>query len=175
VDGRVFKDHRGCHGVEYGWGNSRIFLLEAATNFLKVFNMSANMVRRGGRVQLEQSDMRLALNMATMAKGGFSRAAIEETQQLIEKPCAEVREEKKQGVECPGLRKVKAAIERHPAMVYENHMHGCLPCQMAQQRIHRHAGGVKEPAHLHRAGGTAACHATSARNASGTTWWQSWK
>jgi len=42
--------------------------------------MSATMVRQGGRVQLEQSDMRLALNMAKMVKGGFSRAAIDETQ-----------------------------------------------------------------------------------------------
>jgi hypothetical protein len=39
--------------------------------------------------------MRLAVNMATMAKEGFSRAAVEETQQLIKKPRAEVREEKK--------------------------------------------------------------------------------
>jgi hypothetical protein len=30
--------------------------------------MSATMARQGGRVQLEQSDMRLALNMAKMAK-----------------------------------------------------------------------------------------------------------
>jgi len=41
--------------------------------------MSATMARQGGRVQLEQSDMPLALDMAKMAKGGFSRAAIEET------------------------------------------------------------------------------------------------
>jgi len=87
------------------------------------------MARQGGRVQLEQSDMRLALIMAQMAKGGFSRAAIEDTQQLIKKPRAEVREEKKQGVEFPGHRKVKAAIERHPAIVYENQTDGCLPCQ----------------------------------------------
>jgi len=73
--------------------------------------------------------MRLALNMAKMAKGGFSRAATEETQQLIKKPRAEVREEKKQGVEFPGHQKVKAAMERHPAMVYKNHVAGCLPCQ----------------------------------------------
>jgi hypothetical protein len=33
--------------------------------------MSATMARQGGRVQLEQSDMRLALNMAKMAKEGF--------------------------------------------------------------------------------------------------------
>jgi hypothetical protein len=35
--------------------------------------MSATMARQGGRVQLEQSDMRLALIMAKMAKEGFSR------------------------------------------------------------------------------------------------------
>ena len=64
--------------------------------------MSATMARQGGRVQLEQSDMRLALNMAKMAKEGFSRAAIEETKYLIKKPRAEVREEKKRGVEFPG-------------------------------------------------------------------------
>jgi len=46
-------------------------LLEAATNGLQVFNMSATMARQGGRVQLEQSDMRLPLNMAKMAKEGF--------------------------------------------------------------------------------------------------------
>jgi len=91
--------------------------------------MSATLVRQAGRVRLEQSDMRLALNMAKMAKGGFSRAAMEETQQLIENPRTEVREEKKQGVEYPGHRKVKAAIERHPGMVYENQTDGCLPCQ----------------------------------------------
>jgi len=52
--------------------------------------MSATMARQGGRVQLEQSDMRLALNMAKMAKEGFSHAAIGETNYLIEKPSAEV-------------------------------------------------------------------------------------
>jgi len=91
--------------------------------------MSATMARQGGRVQLEQSDMRLALNMAKMAKGGFSRATIEETQFLIKKPQAEVREEKKRGVEFPGQQHVKAAMERHPAMLWENQMDGCLPGQ----------------------------------------------
>ena len=64
--------------------------------------MSATMARQGGRVQLEQSEMRLVLNMAKMAKESFSRAAIEETKYHIKKPCAEVREEKKWGVEFPG-------------------------------------------------------------------------
>jgi len=52
--------------------------------------MSATLARQGGRVQLEQSNMRLALNVANMAKEGFSCAAIEETQFLIETPRAEV-------------------------------------------------------------------------------------
>ena len=56
--------------------------------------MAATIARQGVRVQLEQSDMRLALNMAKMAKGGFPRATIEETQFLVKKPVAEVREEK---------------------------------------------------------------------------------
>jgi hypothetical protein len=73
--------------------------------------MSANMARQGGRVQLEQSDKGLALNMAEMGKGGFSRSAIEEIQQLINKPRAEVREERKRGVEFPGHQKVKAVME----------------------------------------------------------------
>jgi len=64
--------------------------------------MSATMARQGGRVQLEQSDIRLALNMAKMAKEAFWRAAIEEMKYLIMKPRAEVREEKKRGVEFPG-------------------------------------------------------------------------
>jgi hypothetical protein len=57
--------------------------------------MSATIARQGGRVQLEQSDMRLALNTAKITKGGFLHATVEETQQLIKKPPAEVREEKK--------------------------------------------------------------------------------
>jgi len=91
--------------------------------------MSAIMARQGGRVQLEQSDMRLALNMAKMAKEGFSCAAIEETKYLIKKPRAEVREEKKRGVEFPGHKKMKAGIQRHPAMHRQNQTSGFLPCQ----------------------------------------------
>jgi len=91
--------------------------------------MSATMARQGGRVQLEQSDMRLALNMAKMAKKGFSRAAVEETKYVIEKRPAAVREEKNRGVEFPGHRRVKAAIERYPPMRRQNQTYGCLPCQ----------------------------------------------
>ena len=112
--------------------------------------MSATMARQGGRVQLEQSDMRLALNMAKMAKEGFSRAVIEETKYLIKKPRAEVREEKKRGVVFPGHKKVKAAIERHPAMLRQNQTAGCLPCQNGtaknpQTRWRRKGTGAPPP------------------------------
>jgi len=91
--------------------------------------MSGTMARQGGWVQLEQSDMCLSLEMVKIAKGRFSHATIEETQQLIKKPCAKVREAKKRGVEFPGHQKVKAEMERHPAMIYKNHTAGCRPCQ----------------------------------------------
>jgi len=108
------------------------------------------MARQGGRVQLAQSDMRLALNMAKMAKEGFSRAAIEETKYLIKQPCAEVREEKKRGVQFPRHNKVKAVIQRHPAMLRQNQMSGCLPCQNGnaknpQTRWRRKATGAPPP------------------------------
>jgi hypothetical protein len=55
--------------------------------------------------------MCLALNMANMAKRGISLAAMEEMQQLIKKPHAEVQGENMWGVECPRHIKVKAVIE----------------------------------------------------------------
>jgi len=55
--------------------------------------MSATMAKQGGRVQMEQSDMRLTLNISKMAKGGFWRTAMEAMQFLITTPCAEVQEE----------------------------------------------------------------------------------
>jgi len=69
--------------------------------------MCATKARQGGRVQLEQSNMRLAVNMAKLANGGFSCTAVEETQYLIKKPRAEVREAKMWGVEFPGHNKVR--------------------------------------------------------------------
>jgi len=67
--------------------------------------------------------------MAKTAKVGFSHSAIEETQNLINTPCATVQEEKKCEVEFPGHRKVKAAIETHLAIVCENQTDSFLPCQ----------------------------------------------
>ena len=111
--------------------------------------MSATMARKGGRVQLEQSDMRLALNMAKMAKGGFSRATIEETQFLIKKPRVQVREEKQRGAEYPGHNNVKAAIERHRAKLWDNQTDGFLPC---------HNGTAQNPQTRWRRKGTLQLH-----------------
>jgi len=86
------------------------------------------MARHGSRVQLEQCDMCLGLNMGHMAKGGFLRAAIGQRRIPNKKPRAKVRDEKKWGVEFPGHRKVNAAMERHPVMVCENQTDGFLPC-----------------------------------------------
>jgi len=109
--------------------------------------MSATMARQGGRVQLEQSDLCLALDMAKIAKGGFSLAAIEETQHLINKPCFKVQEEMKWGVGFLGSKNTKAAIQRQLAMVQENQIDGCLPC---------HNGTAKNPHTRWRCNGTGA-------------------
>jgi hypothetical protein len=67
--------------------------------------------------------------MANIPNAGFSRTSMEETQQQITQPRAEVWEEKKRGVDFPGHNMVKAAIEIHPAMVSENQTDGYLTCQ----------------------------------------------
>jgi hypothetical protein len=87
------------------------------------------MARQGGRVQLEQSDMRLALNMARMAKGVFLHATIGQTQQLIKKDRVEVQDEKIHGVALSEHNKVNAATERHREMIRENQTDVCHPCQ----------------------------------------------
>jgi len=84
------------------------------------------MARQGGRAQLEQSDMHLDLNMAKMAKVGFLHATLEEMQYLIKIPCAEVKEETKQGVQLSEHSKQKAGTEIHPSMVRDNQMDSCL-------------------------------------------------
>jgi len=104
-----------------------MWYVDAATNVLQDFNISATMARQGGQVQLEQSDMGLALIMAKMAKAGFSCAAMEKTRYQIITPCAAVWEEMKRAVEFPGQKNGKAAMEWHPAMLRENQTDGCLP------------------------------------------------
>jgi len=112
--------------------------------------MSANMARQRGRVQLEHSDLCLPMNMAKMEKGGISRAAIDDIQCVIKIPVAEVREEKIGGVAFHGQNTVKVAIAKHLAMLRQHHMDGCLPCQMAPQKIGRQPGDAKEQVHLHQ-------------------------
>jgi len=63
--------------------------------------MSAIMATQGGRVQLEKSHMRVALNMGKNVKEGFSRAAIVEIQLLINNHHTEVRKDKKWVVDLP--------------------------------------------------------------------------
>ena len=87
------------------------------------------MATEGGWVQLEQSDMRLALNVAKMTKRGFSSTAINEMNQLIKIPRAEVGEAKNWWVKFAGHKKVKAEIERHVAMICETQTDSCLPGQ----------------------------------------------
>jgi hypothetical protein len=85
------------------------------------------MARQRGRLQLEESDMRLTMNMGKMANGLCSRATIEKTEHLVQTPHAAVREEKKRGVEFSAHQMVKAAIERHSARLLQNHTPGYLP------------------------------------------------
>jgi len=73
--------------------------------------MSATVARQGGCVQLEQSNMRLASNVAKMATEGYSDRAIQDTRYRIQKPRAEVRKEMNWGVGFPGNEKVKAAMQ----------------------------------------------------------------
>jgi len=72
--------------------------------------MSATMARKGSREQLKQFNILQPWNMVKMAKGGFSRNALEETQYLITEPGAEVPEEMTRGVEDPEHIKRQAAI-----------------------------------------------------------------
>jgi len=85
------------------------------------------MARQGDWVQLEQSDMRLCLNMAKMAKGGFSHAAIEETQLLIKNPQADALDEMNHRAQFHGHNNVHGAMVRHSAMLHECQSDGCLP------------------------------------------------
>lgn len=96
--------------------------------------MSATMVSQVGHVQIQHPDLRLTLNLATMAKGSVSPTAIEGTPQLNKKPCAKVWEQKKQSFVLSGHSKVNAAIERHHAMVHKNLIGSWLLCQNGTER-----------------------------------------
>jgi hypothetical protein len=73
--------------------------------------------------------MRLAMNSAEMPREGLSCAAIDEMEYLIKAPRTEVRKDMKRVVAYPRQKKVKAVIQRHPAMFCHNQTSICLPCQ----------------------------------------------
>jgi hypothetical protein len=64
-----------------------------------------------------------------MAIGGFSRNVMEETQYLIKTPRTKVWYKRQQVVYFPGDRNVKPAIQRHPAILLQNHKDWCFACQ----------------------------------------------
>ena len=110
--------------------------------------MSATMARQGGQVQLKHSHTHEPLIMANLAKGVVSHAVVDETQYLINEPRSKVRELTMRGVEFPGHKMEKAARDRHPAMLPQNHTAGCLICQNSTTNICRHAGDAKEQVYL---------------------------
>lgn len=82
--------------------------------------MPATMAGHPGQLQLEQSNMCFALNMAKMAKESFLHATIEVTEYLIEILQVDVCEVMKPGVERSWHTLAKAVMGRHPAMVCGN-------------------------------------------------------
>jgi len=84
--------------------------------------MAATKARQGGRVQLEQSKMCLTLNLAKMAKAGFTVAAMDKTQFVRKTPCTKVLEAKTPSDKYPGHIKVKSMIARHLAIHLQHHM-----------------------------------------------------
>jgi len=112
--------------------------------------MFAPLQREGGQVQLEQPDLRLALNMATMLELEYMRATMEDRQRRFKQLLAKVQKQNMQGVEFPAYKHVKAAMEIPWAMVRKNQMNVCLPCQNGtaqnQQTCRRKKGiGAPQP------------------------------
>jgi hypothetical protein len=98
-------------------------------DYMYVFNVAATMCKHAGRVQLEQSDLRLTMNIMDKSVNGLSSANVDETLDIIRKPRAELREEKRRGVEFKGHKNVKSVMKVHPAMNKRNELEGCLTCQ----------------------------------------------
>jgi hypothetical protein len=84
------------------------------------------MERQGGQSQLEQSDMRLALNIVRMATGWFLHTTIEESTYLVMQTSAAVLETQLWAVGICGLNHVKAAIEGHTVVFCQNPKDGYL-------------------------------------------------
>jgi len=88
--------------------------------------MSAAIARHGDWVQLEQSNMHLALKIPKMATGGFSCTTMEETQYSLPKPHTEVWEVTKLGVNICVCRNINATMRKHLTTVWELQMDRCL-------------------------------------------------
>jgi hypothetical protein len=87
------------------------------------------MARQSVQVQLEQSDMYLALNMTNVAKEGFSQSTIQQQTQCCINQCnAYVREGGKKGVESSFCRNGQPAINPHPTIVCEHSMERYKDC-----------------------------------------------
>jgi len=87
------------------------------------------MALQGGQVQLELSDMCLALKMSEMAKGGQLHTAIDGTQYRIQLLPRKAQEQTMWGVQFPSDTMGNTAIERKPAIIRQNHTAGCFPHQ----------------------------------------------
>jgi len=112
--------------------------------------MSATMARQGGRVQLEQSDMCLACDMAKMARVGFSLATLGEMQCLTKKPRPEIPDEKKRGVEYPRHTMSRLRWNNTQLLFGIIKPTASFTAKMAEHRITRDAGGAKAWVHLHQ-------------------------
>jgi hypothetical protein len=123
--------------------------VKAVTNFLYNYNMSGTIARHGGQVQLDESYMPLALNMGKLATAGFLHITEWEIQYCMKKPCSEVQEAKRGGVEYQRQTMLKAATNTLLATLIHNHTDGYLPCQMVLLRMRRYCGDAKEQVHLH--------------------------
>jgi len=67
--------------------------------------------------------------MTKMSTGWCLHTAIDEMKSLIKMHRPKAWEEKKWDVQIPGHKQVKTTIERHLAILCQNHMAGYLPCQ----------------------------------------------
>jgi len=107
--------------------------------------MSATKAKQGGRLQLEQSNLCLASNMAKMAKGWISHDAMVKMQYRIRKHRAGVQDKKMWGVGFHAHTRVKATIEWHLAMVLESNIVSCLPCQNGTRKNPQTCWRCKRP------------------------------
>jgi hypothetical protein len=100
------------------------------------------MTRPVGSAQLEEPNMCRPLNIAKIPNGIFSRYTTEQTQYQLNKLLAEVGEANTRGVGFLGHNQVKAALERHPAMICQKQSDNCLQCKIEQAGIPTYAGSI---------------------------------